>query len=165
MSEEATQLAGQLDAVTRDFIEVVQACTPEQWSQTTSSEQWPVGVVAHHVAASYPAFDQLVQALTAGVQTIPPVSAEQLHNGNAQHAREFAKAGKAETLDLFQNSGAPLVQRIRGLSDAQLGITTDIFFGGEMSLRQIIERIIIGHPASHLASIRTTLNGACEAAG
>jgi len=164
MSEAATQLADQLDAVTRDFIGVVQACTPEQWARTTGSEGWSVGVVAHHAAVSYPAFGQLVQALAAGVQDIPPVSAEQLHEGNARHAREFAHAGKPETLDLLRNGGNTLVQTIRDLSDEQLGITTGILFGGEMSLTQIIERIVIGHPASHLASIRATLTDSAEAA-
>lgn len=157
MSEAATQLADQLDAVTRDYIDAVQSCTPEQWARTTSSEAWSVGVVAHHVAVSYPQFVELVQALASGVQTIPPVSAEQLHEGNAQHAREFANAGKAETLDLLTSGGDALVGTIRGLSDEQLAITTGIFFGGEMSLTQIIERILIGHPTSHLESIRTTL--------
>jgi hypothetical protein len=122
------------------------------------------GVVAHHVAVSYPAFNQLVLALAAGVQTIPLVSAEQLHEGNAKHAREFANAGKQETLDLLQNDGDALVETIRGLSDEQLSITTGIFFGGEMSLTQIIERILIGHPVSHLASIRATLAESAEAA-
>jgi hypothetical protein len=163
MSEAATQLADQLDAVTRDFIGVVQSCTPEQWARTTGSEEWSVGVVAHHVATSYPQFDRLVQALAAGVQTIPPVSAEQLHEGNAKHAREFANAAKPETLALLQNGGNALVGTIRGLSDEQLAITTGIFFGGEMSLTQIIERILIGHPASHLASIRATLAESGEA--
>jgi|ThiBio_1000_plan_1041568.scaffolds.fasta_scaffold43513_2 hypothetical protein len=163
MSEAATQLADQLDAVTRDFIGVVQSCTPEQWARTTSSEEWSIGVVSHHVAASYPQFDQLVQALAAGVQTIPPVSAEQLHEGNATHARAFANAGTQETLDLLRGGDA-LVGTIRGLSDEQLSITTGIFFGGEMSLTQIIERIVIGHPASHMASIRAALSESAEAA-
>lgn len=165
MSEAATQLAAQMDAVTRDFIGVVESCSPEQWTRTTSGEQWPVGVVAHHVAVSYPAFGELVQTLAAGGQTIPLISAEQLHEGNAQHAREFAHAGKAETLELLTNDGNALVGAIRGLSDEQLSITTGIFFGGEMSLTQIIERILIGHPASHLASIRATLAESAEGAG
>lgn len=164
MSEAATRFADQLDSVTRDFIGVVQSCTPEQWARTTSSEDWSVGVVAHHVAASYPQFDQLVKALAAGVQTIPLVSAEQLHEGNAKHAREFANAGKPETLDLLMNGGDTLVGTVRGLSDEQLAISTGIFFGGEMTLTQIIERIVIGHPASHLASIRSALAESAKAA-
>jgi hypothetical protein len=165
MSEVATQLADQLANVTHDFVQVVESCTPEQWARTTSSEEWPVGVVAHHAAVSYPQFVQLVQALAAGVQDIPLISAEQLHAGNAKHAREFANVGKSETLDLLRSSGDTLVQQIGALSDEQLDITTGIFFGGEMSLRQVIERIVIGHPVSHLESIRTTLADSAEAAG
>jgi hypothetical protein len=165
MSEAATQLADQLATVTREFIAVVESCTPEQWARPTGSEEWPVGVVAHHVAVGYPAFGQLVQALAAGRQDIPPISAEQLHAGNAKHAREFANVGKAETLELLRSGGDRLVPEIRSLSEEELNVTTGIFFGGEMSVRQVIERIVIGHPASHLASIRTTLAESAEAAG
>lgn len=164
MSDAATQLADQLEAVTREFIGVVQTCTPDQWARTTSNEEWPVGVVTHHVAISYPAFGQLVQALAAGVQDIPLISAEALHEGNAKHAREFANAGKEESLGLLTNDGDALIGAIRGLSDEQLAITTGIFFGGEMSLKQVIEAIVIGHPADHLASIRAALAETATAA-
>ncbi|HVX29708.1 MAG TPA: DinB family protein [Nitrolancea sp.] len=165
MSQVATQLADQLEAVTNEFIEVVASLTPEQWARPTESEEWTIGVVAHHVAVGYPGCGELVQALAAGIQEIPPISADQLHTGNAKHAREFADAGQTETLELLRRGGAALVQEIRDLSDEQLNVTSGIFFGGEMSVRQVIERIVIGHPVSHLASIRATLGDSAQAAG
>ena len=165
MSDHAAQLANRLEAVNGEFIDVVTACSPEQWQRTSNGEGWTVGVVAHHAAGSHAAFNGLIQALVATNGNVPPVTPEQINDGNAHHAREFANVGKPETLELLVRDGSALVQHIRGLTDEQLAVTSTVFFGGEMTVAQAIDHVVIGHPTGHLASIRATLADRAEAAG
>ena len=74
MSDHAAQLAGRLEAVNGEFIDVVTACSPEQWQRTSNGEGWTVGVVAHHAAGSQAAFNGLIQALVATNGNVPPVT-------------------------------------------------------------------------------------------
>jgi uncharacterized damage-inducible protein DinB len=164
MSEQAAKLAEKLEAVNGEFIDVVGDCSAEQWQQTSANEGWTVGVVAHHAAGSHAAFNGLLQALASGNSQIPTVTMDMINTGNAQHAKDFASVGKPETLELLTRDGATLAQSINGLTDEQLSYTTNVFGGHEMTVAQIVENVVIGHPAGHLASIRSTLAEAAEAA-
>ncbi|HEX3721223.1 MAG TPA: DinB family protein [Nitrolancea sp.] len=162
MSEQAAQYADSLDAVNRDFIEVVSNCSDEQWKQTSTSEGWSVGVIAHHAAEGHASFNQFLPVITSGSDNIPPVTLDMINAGNAQHAEKYASVGRPETLELLQQNGEILAQSLRGLSDEQLATTTKLFGGNPMTVAQIVEHVYVGHPAQHLASIRATLNGTAE---
>lgn len=162
MSEQAARYADNLDAVNRDFIDVVSNCTDEEWNQTSEREGWSVGVIAHHAAVGHASFNQFLPAITSGTDNIPPVTLDMINAGNAQHAKEFASVGKPETLELLRQNGQILAQSLRGVSDEQLATTTKLFGGNPMTVGQIVERVYVGHPAQHLASIRATLNGTAE---
>ena len=157
MSEQAAQLAEKFEAINGEFINVVSDCSAEQWQRTSASEGWTVGVVAHHVAGSHAAFTGLLQALASGNNQLPPVTMDMIAVGNAQHAKDFATVGKPETLELLTRDGEMLAQSIRGLTDEQLGYTTNVFGGREMTVAQVVENVFIGHPTGHLAHIRESI--------
>ena len=72
------------------------------------------------------------------------ISLDTLHAMNARHDRDYADAGQQEPLDALRCHGDGLARVVRGLSNEQLGRTTLVFGGREMSVQQIAERVIIG---------------------
>ena len=82
---------------------------------------------------------------------------EAVHRSNAQHARDFAAVGKPETLDALRAHGAAIAELLRSLGDDHLDRTAGVFGGRELSVAQVVERIVIGHAREHLASIRATI--------
>jgi uncharacterized damage-inducible protein DinB len=158
MSERAEALATAFENANNALIAAVEACTDEQWRQTTSAEGWSVGVTAHHVASSQQPIAGFVQMI-ANDQPMPPVTMEMFHAANAQHAQDHANCTRAETLELLRTSGQGAVAMLRSLTDEQLDRSQPMaFVGGEpWSAADFAERVLIGHPVQHGASIKSAL--------
>lgn len=151
------QFASQFEALNDEIVAVVMECSDEQWRQTTAAEGWPVAVVAHHIGVVHADFIPLVDRFAGGATFSPNASMEEVHQTNAQHARDYANVGKPETLDVLQTNGTALAQALRGLDDEQLDRVAGVFGGNELTVEQVVQFIVIGHPREHLASIRATL--------
>ena len=82
-----------------------------------------------------------------------------LDAGNAEHARQFAGCTKRETVDLLRGGGQAAASTVRGLSDEHLdnGAELPLMGGQRVSAGRIVEMGLIGHPTSHLESIRAAL--------
>lgn len=154
---QAEQLALQFEGITNELITTIEGCTDEQLRLTTTREQWPVVVVAHHLAVTYGSLAQLLTGLAADETFRAEISTEQLDERNARHAREYASVGKQETLDRLRENRSAFLAQIRNLDDAQLNRTAGIVGGNEMAVNQMIEGAGIYHTADHLESIRETL--------
>ncbi|MHB8574747.1 MAG: DinB family protein, partial [Dehalococcoidia bacterium] len=161
----AEQFAAQFEAVNEAVIATVMGCTDAQWRQLSADEQWSVGVVAHHIAAVHRDFAGLLGTFAAGETRSPGSSMEAVHQSNAQHARDYAAVGKSETLETLRTNGATIGQLLRGFGDEQLEPTAGVFGGQELNVAQVVERIVIGHAAVHLASMRATSSGRAVDAG
>lgn len=157
MTTRAEGRAAQFKAVNDEAIATVTACSEAQWHQPCAGEGWSVGVVAHHIAVVHRDLAALLAALAAGERRSPAGSMEDVHRGNEQHARDHAAVGKPETLDALRTNGTAILQPLGSLDDEQLDRTAGVFGGRELTVAQVIEWIVIGHAASHLASIRETL--------
>ena len=153
------QFVKQFEAVNDELITLVEGCTEEQWRGPCLNEGRSVAVVAHHVALVHGGFTGLVDRLAGRETYSPSISLADVDEINAKHARDNAAVSTSETLDLMRTNGAVLAERLHNISDDQLDHTAGEFGGNELSVTQVIEYIIIGHPASHLASIRATLAG------
>jgi len=155
MSERAAALATAFENANNEVIAAVEGCTPDAWGRTCQDEGWSVGVAAHHVAVNHPAIVGLVQLIANG-QPLPPITMEMIDAGNAQHAQEHANVSRDETLELLRSQGKATADIVRGLSDEQLDRTAALALvgGQEWSAADMIERILIGHPAGHGASIK-----------
>ena len=158
MSERAEALARRFEQTNEELIATVQSCSDEQWRKTCPGEQWSVGVTAHHVGTSYGPIAGFVQALATG-QPVPPLTSEMLDASNAEHARQFAGCTKEETVELLRSGGRAAASIVRGLSDEQLdnGAELALMGGQRVSAGQFAEMVLIGHPTSHLESIRATV--------
>jgi uncharacterized damage-inducible protein DinB len=152
MSQRAEALAKQFEQANNEFATAIEHCPETAWASKCQPEGWPVGVTAHHVAEGTAAISGLVQMAAAG-QALPPLTPEQLDQGNAEHAQKFANVTKQECLDLSRRNGESAAAMVRRLSDEQLD-RTGTLFGGSMSSQQMIENILIGHVQGHLQSIR-----------
>jgi hypothetical protein len=152
MAERAEALTKKFEQANGEFTRAVEQCSDASWRSQCQAEGWPVAVAAHHVAGGTAAISGLAQMVAAG-QPLPPLTMEQVDQGNADHATQYANCTKQESLDLLRRNGESAAGMIRGLSDEQLD-RTGTLFGGPMSAQQIIEDVLIGHLTGHLASIR-----------
>lgn len=119
MSERAEQLASKFEALNNDLITFVEGCSDDQWAKTTKEEGWSVGATAHHVAVGYAPITGLIQGLAAGTQ-LPQITMEQIDQGNAQHAEQFAKVTNKETVELLRSGGEAAAKMVRSLNGEQL---------------------------------------------
>lgn len=157
MTTRAEQIAAQFEAINREAISLIEQSTSDQWQQPSVGEGWTVAAVAHHYAEVQQAFTGMVEGLAAGATFSPSASMDNVHESNAQHAREHAEAGKGVTLDLARGSMDTILARIRPLTDAQLDRAAGVFGGNELTVAQVLEYVVVGHAREHMESIRATL--------
>ena len=160
MSGKAADLAAKLDEANAAVIEAVENSSQADWQRVTSSEGWSVGVTARHIAISHLPIMGLVELVATGGD-VPPITMEMFHAGNAQHAQEHASCTREEVLEILRRDGKAAADKLRGLSDEQLDRKASMAFAGgaEMSAQQIVEGILLGHPAQHLESIKAATAG------
>jgi Mycothiol maleylpyruvate isomerase N-terminal domain len=127
----------------------------EMWQAPTSGDGRQINVVAHHAAGSHAYIARQIQAMADGQPQ--HLTMDQIHAGNAQHAREFAGCSRTETLELHDRGVAEATTIVRGLSDEQLAREGEFISGVPGSVEQAVQRVLIGHPREHTATIQATL--------
>jgi uncharacterized damage-inducible protein DinB len=157
MTATQANIAADYQSLIDDVIATVERCSDEQWRASTAPEQWSVGVVAHHIANTQLFVIESIQNVVNGSETLPQIKMEQVHAGNAQHAREFADVGKEETLSLLQEGAPRAIELIQGLTEGQLDAAAGSVDGYGITLRQCIDSVALSHFREHLASIKETV--------
>jgi uncharacterized protein (TIGR03083 family) len=156
MAAKGEGLAKQFEAKAQEATTVLERLSDADWTKTTSSEKWTVGVVAHHMAGAHEAIAGIVKTVASG-QSVPNFTMDMLHDMNAKHAQEHAKATKAETVALHKKSAAAAAAVLRGLGDADYGKSGTVLSGmPPMSAEQVVGGILLRHIDEHLGSIRAT---------
>lgn len=165
MGEQANALAARFEAVNREVITLTESLSDEQWRQICPGEEWSIGVAAHHIAVSHTGIADW--AVRLAHEKPVRVSHNQINDINSQHAAGRENYTKEETLALLEANGKAAAEVIRQLGDDQLDKSAPFLPAGEgkrRSCRQIIEYVLIDHPAEHLKSMRQAL-GVDESAG
>lgn len=149
------QLADRFEQINKEFISVVENYPDDRWQSKAFDEDRAVNVIAYHVATSHAQIAGMVKTIADGGQ-LPPVTWEMIDEGNAAQAVEIAGAAKDETLELLRDGGKEAAATLRSLSDGQLARTgsTPAFGEQPWTAEEIVERVLIGHPTTHLASIK-----------
>ena len=157
MAAKGEALAKQFEAKAQEATTVLERLSDADWKKTTSAEKWTVGVVAHHMAGAHEAIAGIVKTVASG-QSMPNFTMDMLHDMNAKHAQEHAKATKAETVALHKKSAAAAAAVLRGLSDADFAKSGTVLAGmPAMSAEQVVGGILLRHIDEHLGSIRATV--------
>lgn len=158
----AAQYATQFEAAQQDFIRLVASLTREQWRQVglnypkqfnDEDEGRPVGVIAHHAAISGPFIMDRIQGMLEG----RPLSPVDMRTVNATHAEEQAGVTREQVLELLRSTQPQIAAAVRAIPDSQLDEPRDTP-AGPMSVAQRLERVLIGHLATHRGSIEAAIS-------
>lgn len=163
MSERAHELADRFERAVEEFIGVVDGLSERQWRLRCPDEERAVGVVARHVAKGIPFEMDVFRRIAAGERPAT-ITRAQLDAMNARDAAAWADCSNEETVALLREYAAAAAAEVRGWDAAQLGRSGK--YVAELpepwTVEQWVERILIGHVAGHLGSIRAALAQAAE---
>jgi hypothetical protein len=143
----------QFDEVHAEVVAFVRDCDEHDWRDTNTVEGWPVGVVAHHIAAGYTKAMGWIDLLRRG----EPVPGEPgTHDeGNADHAAKFGSTSKAQTLaDLEANAATFRAYLAEIRADELPNEAVHGPAGGVVISVERMVRATAGHPRLHLEHMR-----------
>lgn len=157
MKHRAESLAARLETGAALLAELAQDLTEAEWN-TPVRDGRTVGVVVHHVASVYPIELELARAIASG-KPVVGVTWENVADMNAQHAREHAAVGKADTLALLRKNSQEAAAAVRRFSDAELDAAApfSLSFDAPMTAQFVLEDHAVRHAWHHVARIRAAL--------
>jgi uncharacterized damage-inducible protein DinB len=158
MSQEVQRLAARFEDANRQVIAAIEACDDEQLRARCPGERCTVAALACHVADIHALGADWVRTLLAG-RPLQPLTMDMVDQLNAEQFARNADRTKTEVLERLRRNGDEAVTLLRGLGDADLDRTTPfaLFGGPTVSVRQLIDLVLIADPEGHLASIRAAV--------
>jgi len=157
MGAKGESLARQFEAKAQEAADVLEKLSDADWGKVTEAEKWSVGVTAHHLAGAYERVPDIAMGL-AGGQSFGNFTRKMLDERNAQHAKDFARCTKEETLALHRMGAAKAVAVIRGFSDEQLAKSGVLFTDAPpLTVEQLVMAALIHHTDEHYGSILKTV--------
>jgi hypothetical protein len=157
MGARGETLARQFEAKAQEATTAIEGLSDADWRKVTNAEQWPVGVVAHHIATAHAGLSGLVKLLADG-KPGPGITMNILHELNAKHAREFASCTKTETVALLKANAAAAAATLRGIGDTDFDRSGTVLAGmPPVSAGQLAAGLLCTHIDEHLGSIKATV--------
>ena len=158
MSQRTNALADRLEEGARALADCARTLTDAEWQTRVPKDGRKVGVIMHPVASVYPLEIRLAKALAAG-QPVVGVTAYDVNEMNAAHAKENDDVTKEETLELLARNSSAASDAIRGLSDEELDRAAPVSLNADAPLtcQFILEDHAVRHSYHHLARIRAAL--------
>ena len=154
MSQRAREISELFKKFNKEVIAFVENCSDENWGKICSGENWPVGVVARHIAAGHYSAFGLAKMIVEGKQ-LPELTNETIDQGNAEHAKKHANCTKDEVLGILRENGSSVAEYVAGLNDADLDRTSNLpAVGGTISVQQFIENVLIHSGTEHLTNMK-----------
>jgi hypothetical protein len=150
MNKRTIDLAERFKTLNNEMIAFVENCSDENWRKECPVEQWPVGVVARHVAASHFGALGLVKMIVAG-EKLPDLTGAAIDRMNLKHADKHRDCTRDEVLKTLRENGGSAVDSMAGLDDADLDRIGHVAAaGGDLTVEQIIENILLRSAGEHL---------------
>lgn len=157
MSERAQTLADLIQAFNDAVIAFVDRCPEKAWQQTCRDEDWTVGVVARHLAAGHFQVIKMAQVMLQG-ESLPALTMEQVIEQGNTHAHDHADCTREDVKALLAENGDAAVAFVANLSDEELDCKGHLdLMGGEVSVEQLLDLVIIRSGGEHLASMQATI--------
>jgi DinB family protein len=152
-SDRATALADDFSAANAEAMDFVRRCTAAEWTVAVPGEEWPVGVVLHHVAVGHGHGVRWLHDMASGEGVTD--TAEGIDRENAVHALRMATVGRDETLALLEQNGTRLEAALRALRDEELDRTASFGpAGGRAMPTEALAAVAARHTREHLAHAR-----------
>ena len=159
MGKRTIDLAERFKALNDEMIAFVEACPDEKWRKACPGEGWPVGVVIRHVAASHFGALGLVKMIVAG-EKLPDLTGDAIDRMNLKHADKHRDCTRDEVLKSLREIGGSAVGYLAELGDADLDRIGHIAVaGGDLTVEQIIENIILLSAGEHLDHAKAATGG------
>lgn len=157
MSQRAKNLAERLRAFTDDVITFVESCSDKNWKKMCATEEWAVGVTAHHIGAGHFEALGLARMMVNG-EKLPELTMDQLVEMANAHARQHAECSRKDVLEVLRRNGAALADYVAGLTDSELDRSGHLALaGGELTAQQLIEAVILKSGGEHLANMKAAV--------
>ena len=154
MSKRAIDLAARFKAFNNELIGFVENCSDENWRKVCPSEQWSVGVVARHIAASHFGALGLAKMMVAG-EKLPELTGGVIDQLNFKHAEKHRLCTRDEVLKILRENGTSAVDYVAGLGDTDLDRSGHIAAaGGDMTTEHLIVNIILRSGGEHFANAK-----------
>jgi hypothetical protein len=153
------ELAAAVLAAADEVTGFARGLRPGEWEAVVPGEEWPVGVLVHHVAEGFYLCRGWVASLAAG----RPVAdtAEQIDADNAAHAQRVEGVGVDEAVAEVERAAAALAGLLRTLDDEALERTAPFGpAGGRPSSAGRMAEVGAAHARDHLAHARAALAAA-----
>ena len=156
MGPQAEALARRFEAAHHAVVETAERLDETQLGGRCDAEQCTAVALACHVAEAHAVIAEWVSARAAG-QALPDITMADIDRSNTERAAANAGCSKVEALARLRTNGAAAAAVVRGLHDEDLERTAPfaLFGGAEVSVRALIERVLIGDPEQHLPSLQT----------
>ena len=158
MDTEIRELVDRFERATRAAVATTERCSEDQLLFVYPAERCTVVALACHIADSYAlGADWLRKVLDR--EPLPPITMDTADQVNAQEFARNAYRTRREALERVTRHGNEAASVLRDLSDADLDRTSpfSLFGGPTTSVRELIERVLIADPESHLRSIRAAI--------
>lgn len=157
-SPRAEALASRLEAGAGRLAALAATLTDVQWKTPIPGDGRPIGVVVHHVATVYPLEIHLAQTVASG-QPVVGITMDDVHRGNAAHARDHAGAGKEETIALLARNSAAAAAAIRALGDDDLtrAEAVSLYENAPLTCQFVLEDHAVRHSYHHVFKIEQAL--------
>jgi hypothetical protein len=159
MNARSQALAERIQGFNLEMTACVRNCSDEDWQRVCKAEDWTVGVVARHVGDGHYRVVELAKMIIAGAP-LPDWSMDAVVQMANDHAREHADCSRGEVLGILDANAGALTEFISGLSEDELDRQGHMaLIGGNISVQQILEMLILQSGGDHLKSIRATITG------
>lgn len=155
MAGRAEAYANQIEALSAEVASFVESVDDAGWTAVVPADGRPLNVLIDHISVSGPLVYSLVEMVMSG-QPLPPLTQDDIHGGNAQHASERASVTKADVLEGLRSNLQTVAAKTRALSDDALdtSVAFSLSESGQITPAEIIEHIVIGHTRGHLEQAR-----------
>ena len=157
MSQRRDALANSLEEGARALVAFASTLTAQDWQARLPKDGRKVGVIVHHVATVYPLEIQFAESVASGKPA--GITAEDVNEMNAGHAKENDSVTKEETLKLLAVNSAAAAAAIRSLTDEELDrvASVPLYGNAPLTCQFILEDHAVRHSYHHLARIRAAL--------
>jgi hypothetical protein len=156
VSERAGALADDFATANQEAVAFTDSCTDAQWGAIVPGEEWPVGVVLHHIAEGHRNGLAWLELMAQGEAVTD--TAAGIDQKNVEHAARASAISRGETARLLKENGAQLEALLRRLSDDQLDATAP--FGpadGRAMPVSALAAVAARHVREHLGHARAAV--------